>query len=105
MFTPSDFFYIVLAFCVLWLTAGLFWLIYQIAVMLRNINEAMADARRKLALIEETMVAIKNGLVGASASSRFVFDGVKSLVEFATSKRKGKSSRSSRRSHSSQEDD
>lgn len=90
MFTPSDLFYIVLAFCVLWLTAGLFWLIYQIAALLRNVNETMVDARQKLALIEEAILGIRSGIERFTSSPRLLFDGVRSLAEFVASKRGSK---------------
>ncbi len=103
MFSPSDILYIVLAFCVLWLTAGLFWLITQLAIMLRNVNETMMDAQKKLALIEEAIVGIKTRVERATSSSRFIFDGLKSVVEYAVEKRHPKKSRSARGSTSSEE--
>ena len=34
-FTPLDILYIVLAFCVLWFTAAIFWFLYQLAQILK----------------------------------------------------------------------
>ncbi len=104
MFSPSDLLYIVLAFCVLWLTAGLFWLISQIAIMLRNVNEAMTDARRKFALIEEAIMSIKSRVEQATSGTHLVFDGIKTLIEFAAARRSSKKGRSSRSRSSSDEE-
>ena len=87
MFSPLDILYIVLAFCILWLTAGLFWLIWQVASILRNINVTMADAREKMAKIETAITGLKTRFEKATSIVAVLVDGMKTLVEYGIEKK------------------
>lgn len=87
-FTPLDILYIVLAFCVLWLSAAVFWLIWQIATILRNINQTIAEAREKLALIEKALTAMKERFEKLTTVGGVVVEGVKQLITYAIEKKK-----------------
>ena len=59
MFDPIDLLYVALAFCALWISAALFWLIYQAAMVLRHINRGVAEVREKMELIVRAAHAVK----------------------------------------------
>ncbi len=88
MFSPLDILYIVLAFCVLWFTAALFWLLWQIAMIFRNINMAVSDLREKLVKIEEAISFIRGKFDHASSMLTILVSGVGKVVEYAMERRR-----------------
>lgn len=68
MFTPLDILYIVLAFCALWLTAAIFWMIWQIASMLRNVNEAIEEGREVMNKVESALSGIRSKFDSTASS-------------------------------------
>jgi len=82
-----DILYIVLAFCLLWLSAAMFWLIWQIAKVLKNINEAVNDAKMRVAHIEDALMGIKDRVGRAATSATVWVDGAKKLMDFAAERR------------------
>ncbi len=93
MFESRDILYIVLAFCSLWLTAFFCWLIWQIAMILKNVNDTMTEAREKIAKIEEALTAIKNRFEKATAGFGLFGEGIKKLVEYVVEKKREKMSK------------
>lgn len=87
MFSPSEILYLVLSFCVLWLTAALFWFIWQAAQILRNVNVAVDEARNRMERIEQAITAIKNRFDSMTAPASLLFEGAKRLIEYAVEKR------------------
>lgn len=67
MFTPLEILYIVLAFCVLWFTAAVFWFFWQLARVLKNVNDTIADARDKMHKMEQALSGIREKFDGASS--------------------------------------
>ncbi|HBK34646.1 MAG: hypothetical protein UU08_C0002G0041 [Candidatus Uhrbacteria bacterium GW2011_GWE2_40_58] len=88
MFSPLDILYIVLAFCVLWFTAALFWLIWQVANIFRNVNVAITETREKLMKIEEAISFIRGKFEHATSNISLLVAGISKVVEYAMDKRK-----------------
>jgi len=59
MLETSDILYIVLAFCALWITAFICWFIYQIAVMLKRVNDLIAELKWQVEKVEQALNGIK----------------------------------------------
>ncbi len=89
-FTPSDILYIVLSFCVLWISAALFWFIWQAAQILRNVNSAVDEAREKIGKIETAITGIKNRFDSMTAPVGILVEGIKKLIEYGLEKRRTK---------------
>lgn len=87
MFQSQDILYIVLAFCALWVTAFMCWLIWQIAMILKNVNDTMSEAREKIAKIEEAITGIRGKFEKATVGLSFLADGVRKVVEYAIDKK------------------
>lgn len=87
MFQSQDILYIVLAFCALWVTAFMCWLIWQIAMILKNINDVMSEAREKIAKIEEAITGIRNKFERATVGLSFLVDSIRKVVEYAIEKK------------------
>lgn len=91
MFESRDILFIVLAFCALWLTAFLCWLMYQIAMILKNVNDTMADAREKIGKIEIALTSIKNRFEKATSGFGLLGEGIKKLADYLVEKKQRKS--------------
>ncbi|HBO99921.1 MAG: hypothetical protein UU48_C0002G0077 [Candidatus Uhrbacteria bacterium GW2011_GWF2_41_16] len=85
MFESHDILFIVLAFCALWFTAFICWLIWQVAMILRNINETMTDAREKMAKIEEALTGMRNRFEHLTSGAGVFGEGIKRLLTYAIS--------------------
>jgi len=93
MFQSQDILYIVLAFCALWITAFMCWLIWQVAMILKNVNDTMSEAREKMAKIEEAITAIRGKFEKATVGLSFLGDGIRKLVEYVIEKKIEKKSK------------
>ncbi len=93
MFQSQDILYIVLAFCALWITAFMCWLIWQVAMILKNVNDTMTEAREKMAKIEEAITAIRGKFEKATIGLSFLGDGIRKLVEYVIEKKVEKKSK------------
>ena|SRR3989338_7156105 len=91
MFTPLDILYLVLAFCALWISVALFWLIYQIASILRDVHETLDAAHNTFTRVEKIMSSIRDRVDSAAlAAVPVVVAGVKKAVEFAMDRQQKK---------------
>lgn len=74
--SSKDILLFVLAFCVLWFTVFLCWLLYQAARVLRNANSIIENVSHKLELLVDAIEFIKNKVEtmshGMGAVSGFV---------------------------------
>ncbi len=87
MFSPLDILYIVLAFCVLWLTAAIFWLLWQVATMMRSVNDAIAEGREVMNKVEATLAGIHHKFDSASSSMNIVVQLAAKGMEYLMDKK------------------
>ncbi|MFH1711693.1 MAG: hypothetical protein ABH846_00445 [Patescibacteria group bacterium] len=59
MFETSDILLIVLAFCALWFTAFLCWFIFQMAMVIKNLNEVLSEVKFQIEKVEQALNGIK----------------------------------------------
>lgn len=90
MIESKDILFFVLAFCVLWFTLFVSWLIWQVAMILKNVNDAVSDAREKLNLIEQAISSLRERLESATSVVAVVGRGIERVVEYALDKKKAK---------------
>ena len=88
MFSPLDILYIVLAFSVLWLTAAIFWLIWQVASIFRTANETLHLAQDTLGKIENALDGIKSKFESATGALGLVVTASTQVVDYLLEKRK-----------------
>lgn len=94
MFSPLDILYIVLAFCALWLTAAIFWLVWQIAMIIKNINDTMAMAQETMSKIEAALTGIRSKFDNASGALGSVVQASTQVIDYILEKKKKKTTRS-----------
>ena len=90
MIDAIDILYIVLAFSALWLTAFFCWLIWQVAMILKNVNDTMTEAREKISKIEAALTAMKDRFEHATTSLGLLVDGGKRVIDYVIDKKKDK---------------
>lgn len=88
MFTPLDILYIVLAFSVLWISAALFWLIWQVASILKSVNDTLTLAQETFEKIEDAVAHIRQKFDNATSTIPLLIGGIKKLVDYAVDKKK-----------------
>jgi len=87
MFNPSDILYIILAFCALWITAFVCWLIWQVARIIKNVNNVMREARETMGKIEGALNAIRQKFETVSGTAAVFAEGIKKIVDYAIDRR------------------
>lgn len=85
--TSRDLLFIVISFCVLVFTGFLVWVLYYLAMILKQTNEVVADVRRKLEAIDEILYAIKEKITLSAATISAVARGVTEILNYFKGKR------------------
>jgi len=57
--TSKDVLYLVIAFCILWITVFLCWVFYYIVRILKNMNQVVEEFRSRLQLLTDTINYIR----------------------------------------------
>ena len=77
--SSKDLFYIVLAFSALWLTIFLCWMIYSVAMVLRNGNDMIHEMRERLRGISEALDFMRDKVDVLAGSVDFLTEAVDEL--------------------------
>jgi hypothetical protein len=104
-FTPLEILYIVLSFCVLWFTAAVFWFLWQLATILKNVNDTISDARDKMQKIEQALSGIREKFDRASSLMGLGANTAAKAVEYVMEKKKEVEKKRRREEHQEDEDD
>jgi len=83
----KDLLYIVLSFCILWLTVFLCWLIYYMVSILRGASNMVEELRERFRGIEEAIRGMRDKMEHATASFSFVSEGIIKLIQYFVSKK------------------
>lgn len=90
MFSPLDILYIVLAFCAMWLTAAIFWLLWQAAIMLKNINEVVSEGKEVMYKAEEALTGIRRRFEDASSLFGVVAETASKAIDYMVTRKEPK---------------
>ncbi len=77
----KDLLYVVLAFCILWLTVFLAWFIYYLSMIMRQTCQIIKETREKINKVDEILKALKEKIEHSASYLALIGDGVKKLVE------------------------
>lgn len=86
--TSKDLLYVVVAFCILWLTVFICWGLYYMISIMRNMYKITAGVRDKLKLVDKILKIIKEKLEKGSNHMALITDSVIKLVGLAMEKQK-----------------
>ncbi len=81
MLESRDILFIVLAFCALWFTAFLCWLMYQAAVLIRHVHGLVDEVKQKVFELEDAVLSMKRKFDGNLAMVSGIADGIKKVIE------------------------
>ncbi|OGY50176.1 MAG: hypothetical protein A2951_02650 [Candidatus Buchananbacteria bacterium RIFCSPLOWO2_01_FULL_56_15] len=88
--TSKDLLYVVIAFCVLWLTVFICWAMYYMISMLRTMHHITSGVREKLDLVDKILKLVKDKLEKGSNHMAVIADSVIKLVGLAMEKQQKK---------------
>ncbi|KKU13552.1 MAG: hypothetical protein UX17_C0014G0013 [Parcubacteria group bacterium GW2011_GWC2_45_7] len=78
----KDIFYLVLAFCVLWFTIFVCWLLYYFIAIMRDARGMVRDVREKISRIEEVAHLVKDKIEKSLSIFVVLADGFKYILQF-----------------------
>ena len=81
MLGTQDILFIVLAFCALWFTAFVCWLLYQVALLIRRLHGLVDDVKVKLSELESAISSMRRKFDGNVALITGIADGVRKIME------------------------
>ncbi|MEK7166869.1 MAG: hypothetical protein AAB732_00415 [Patescibacteria group bacterium] len=88
--TSQDLLFIVLAFCILWITILLCWGLYYLVVMLKNTYKITKNVNQKIEAFGELIENLKSKVSSMSAFLTLFSHGLSALIDHIKDKRKEK---------------
>ena len=80
--STKDILYIVIAFCILWLTIFLSWAVYYFAMILREAQKIIFDVRKKIELVDSLIKTLKEKLEHTSSYMKLFVESAVNVMEF-----------------------
>lgn len=81
MLGTQDILFIVLAFCALWFTAFVCWLLYQVAMLIKRLHGLVDEVKLKLSDLEDAIMGMRRKFDGNIALITSIADGVRRIIE------------------------
>lgn len=97
MFTSLEILYIVLAFCALWITAALFWLLWQVASTIKRVNDTVREAQETFCKMQDALEGIRQKFDHTSTALGAVLHTATKAAEYLIEKRIGGSSKKNKK--------
>jgi hypothetical protein len=88
--TTKDILYLVISFVVLLLTIFLCWVIYYVAMILREVKKIVFDVRKKIELVETVLNVLKDKIEHTSSYMKLLVESAGNIVEFLKDRKEEK---------------
>lgn len=85
--TTQDILYIVISFCVLWLTVFLCWMFYYATQVLKNANQVVEEFRMRLQSLTDAINYVRGKVEHMSGLMSLATGGVTGLVKHVVTKK------------------
>ena len=85
--TSLDLLYIIIAFCILWLTIFICWWLFYIVMIIRRVYQITKTIKEKLKLIDELTQTAKNKLEHASLYVDLAAQGIGKIIGYIKNKK------------------
>lgn len=85
--SSKDILYLVISFCVLWITVFLCWMLYYVMRLLRNANRIVEEFRTRLQALTEAINYIRGKVEHISSIMTMAGEGVTGLVSKVVAKK------------------
>lgn len=92
--SSRDIFWLVLAFCVLWFTLFLSWMVYYMAMILKETKRIIGFFSGILEKVDEITSIVKEKLNKSAASFSLLLKAGKEIMDFVKEKKMGSKSKS-----------
>lgn len=83
----KDILYLVLAFCVLWFTIFVCWLLYYFIAIMRETRGTVRDMRERISRITAALEEIKEKFTSSLSIFSGLADGLKFVMNYLTDRR------------------
>lgn len=81
MFEAKEILFIVLAFCAVWITLFVCWFIYQLAVVIKNLNDVLDEVKTQIERVEQALNGIKSKFDTGTGHLGTMADHIKDTVK------------------------
>lgn len=81
MLDSQDILFIVLAFCALWFTIFLCFVLFQLASLLKRLHGLVDEMRTKVGELEQAILGMKRKFDGNLAMVSGIAEGIKKIIE------------------------
>jgi hypothetical protein len=88
--TTKDILYLVVSFVALLLAIFLCWVIYYVAMILREFKKIVFDVRRKIELVETVLNVLKDKIEHTSSYMKLLVESATNIVEFLKDRKEEK---------------
>lgn len=95
--TTKDILYLVISFVVLLLTIFLCWVIYYVAMILREFKKITFDVRKKIELVETVLNVLKDKIEHTSSYMKLLVESAGNIVEFLKDRKEEKEARNKKK--------
>lgn len=85
--TSKDILYLVIAFCVLWITVFLCWVFYYVTRILKNANEIAEEFRSRLQILTEAINYVRGKVENIHSLLNVTGNGMAGMVKNMVSKK------------------
>ncbi len=85
--TSKDILYLVIAFCVLWVTVFLCWMFYYVTRILKNANQIAEEFRSRLQMLTEGINYLRGKIENIHSLVSMASGGVAGMVKSAVTKK------------------
>jgi hypothetical protein len=88
--TSKDLLYVVISFCILWLTVFFCWMLYYLIMLLKQAYDLTRSIKDKVEKVETLIAFIRGKVEKSSSHLALVAEGVGQLVKYLISRRQEK---------------
>ena len=84
----KDLLYVVIAFCILWLTFFSAWLIYYFIMIMREVYQAVKGIKEKINKVDNAIREFKTKVEHSASYLSLISEGVKKITEVVKKEKK-----------------
>ena len=88
--TSKDLLYLVIAFCVLWFTIFICWLLFYVISIIGKLRKIVKDIQDKIEKIDELINLVKDKIEHSATYLGLIVEGVGKMVEYFKDKKNKK---------------
>ncbi len=85
--TSKDILYLVIAFCILWFTAFVCWLLFYFISIISSTRKIVKSAHDKLEKVDEIINLVKDKVGNSATHLAILVEGVGKLVDYFKTKK------------------